>query len=219
MSMFKKVATVCAASTLLCLSSAYAEEAQTEQVGSDGATHLAKRWIFNVNAENLSIDDEVAALQGIEPDAFSINVEAEYFLNDNLSTVIGLGFLGYDDNEEFSQLTEDAFGDVDNSSSSASALPLVMDMGYTRFYNGSVPAYVTLRGGLTYMFASERAIENCSDCSSQDIDVDGGMFVQAGAGINLGRSFTLGLYYKNYFSGDIEDAVGLRLSIGRFRSF
>ncbi len=218
MSMFNKVATILAASSLLCLSTAHAETTQPQQVESDGAIHLAERWIFNVNVESLSIDEEVAALEGVEPDAFAINIEAEYFFNDNLSTVIGLGYLGYDDNEEFTQLTEDAFGDVDNSSSTASALPLVMDVGYTRFYAGKVPTYVSLRGGLTHMFASERSIENCSDCSSQDINVDGGMFVQAAAGINLGRSFNLGIFYKNYLSGDLEDAIGLKLSFGHFRS-
>jgi hypothetical protein len=180
---------------------------------------LNKKWFFNASVETVSIDEEIAALEGIEPDAISINLDGEYYFNDSVSASVGLGFLQYDDNEEFSQLTQSVYGgDVDSSSSTALGIPLLFDVGYTRFYGNSIPTYATLRGGLTYMLESERSISNCDDCRSDNIEVDGGLHVAAGFGFNLFSSFTLGFYYKNYLSGDLEDAVGLKLAFGKVRS-
>lgn len=218
-----KAVAFCAASTLLCWSSAYAEEGQPEHaalpLNKQPTVELAKRWIVNVSVERVSMDEEVTASQWVEPDANAIMFEAEYYLNQNWSTVVGLGYLQYDDLNGFSQLTESIYGgDVDSSGSTASALPLVFDFGYTRFTDSNVPFYYTLRGGTTYLLASERSIENCTDCYSEDIEIDGGVFAQAGFGFNPARWLTIGLYYKSYFSGDIEDSIGIKFAFGRFRS-
>lgn len=217
MSMNKKAAAFCAASALLCLSSAYADEVDATQ--SDELIQLAKRWVVNVNVEKVTFDERKAAYEGVDSEANAILLEGEYFFDNHLSTVVGVGYLKYDDNYKFTQTTQSVYGGgTDDSGSTASAIPLIFDVGYTRFYGDSTPVYVTVRGGLNYLLASDRGIENCVDCYSEDIELDGGVFAQLGAGINLGRSFTLGLYYKNYMSGDMEDAVGLKLSFGRFRA-
>lgn len=210
----KKVATVCAVSCLMAIPvSAFSEE-----VTAAPGIVMAKKWLFNFTYENVSINQDVADDEFIDSSAGAFNLDGEYFFNDEISSALGIGFIRYDDNNSFKQATESVYGgDRETSSSSATGIPLYVDVGYTRFSDTALPIYMTVRGGYAFMLASERSIGSCTDCHSEDIDVNTGAFGLVGFGVNLHRYFSLGLYYKNYLSGDVEDAVGLKLSFGNFR--
>lgn len=215
MSVLKKPLSIIALASVLSFPIAgFADEAAPAT-----SVSLANKWLFNVTVETLNIDQKVADEQLIEPDAPALFLEGEYFFNDTFSAAGGFGFIQYDDNNEFSQLTESVYGgDEESSDSSATGIPLYFALGYTRFYGSTLPVYWSMHGGASYMLESERSISNCSNCHSEDIEVDGGVYGEASAGINLFRSVTLGVYYKSYFSGDMEDAVGLKLSFGSIRT-
>lgn len=207
-------------SIMLC-SSVFAEGQPVQasrSVAQQSTVQLAKRWVFNLRVEDIAMDDAVARREWVEADAVAVLLEGEYFLSETVSTSVGAGYLKYDDLNEFRQLTESVYGgDVEYSSSNAAAVPLLLDVGYTRFSDGAIPLYWTARGGLTYLLASERAVEQCADCYSQDIEIDGGVFAELGVGVNLGHTVSLGLFYQNYLTGDLENALGLKISVGRFR--
>lgn len=211
----KKAVTTCAVSCLLSMPLV----GVAEEVAPSSGISMANKWQFNGSVENLSFDEAVADQEFVDSSALAFNFDAEYFFTGNFSGAAGFGIISYDDNNSFSQETESVYGgDVDTSDSSATGIPFYFDAGYTHFWNSELPTFVTLRGGYATMLESERSISNCSDCYAEDIEIDGGAYAMAGVGVNLARIFSMGLYYKAYLSGDMENAVGLRFSFGNFRA-
>ena len=162
--------------------------------------------------EQVNFDKRQAAQEFIEDSATAIYFEGEYFFNRLFSTSFGMAFYSYDDNAAFSQWVEDWTGDEDYTSSDASGIPVYAEAGYKQFFGADGRTYITARGGLSLMLASERSISNCSDCREEDIEIDGGAYGALGAGVRLGNSFLLGVHYKHFFSGDIENATGISFS-------
>ncbi len=215
MSFSKRAATLCAVSCLSVLPVSL----MAEEVTAPAGVTTAGKWFFNGSVENVTFDEAVADEQYVDSSALQFNFDAEYFFTDTLSGVVGFGIISYDDNNSFSQETENVYGgDEQTSDSSANGIPFYFDLGYTHFWDSSLPTYFTARGGYATMLDSERSIDNCSDCYSEDIEIDAGAYAQVGVGVNLARFFTLGVYYKTYLSGDMEDAAGLRFSFGNFRA-
>ena len=66
-------------------------------------------------------------------------------------------------------------------------------------------------GGLSGIFFSERSISSCSNCYSEDIDIDGGLYGVLGVGHKLGY-FDIGLQFHQYFTGDLDNGFRLKLS-------
>lgn len=177
---------------------------------------MTQSWTGAIGLEMISISRQAAREQYIDSSALRLNIEGEYFFTQTLSTTLGMGIISYDDNSSFSQRTEDNFGNVKNSESSANAVPFYAELGYKRFFSGEATPYITVRGGFSFIMGSERSIGNCSNCYSENIDIDGGMYALLGAGIVAGDSWSLGLHYKNYLSGDLESGIGLNISWGNF---
>lgn len=178
------------------------------------APDLTGRWLYNITLDHINIDSNVAPGEGIGDSAFAFGFEGEYFFNSRFSTSLGLSFLSYDERYQFTQPTEDQYGRRETSSSDASAIPLYAELGYKQFFTGQAPTYITARMGVSTLLASEHSIANCSNCSSFDIDVSGGLYAAFGAGIRTGQSWGLGIMYKNYLTGDLENSVGVSLTYG-----
>ncbi|PCK03766.1 MAG: hypothetical protein COA42_19830 [Alteromonadaceae bacterium] len=201
---FSGFTTTLFATTILSLSSL----ASADEVARP--LDYSKQWLFHTNVESLSIDDAVAQEQGVDSSAAVVNFEGEYFFTKSISSNMGIGVIIYDDKNSFSQQTESRFGgDRDNSSSDARAFPVFVDVGYKKFFGSETPAYATVRAGVATLLASERAIGNCSNCRSEDIDIDAGAYVLVGTGVNFSSFWGLGIHYKQYVSGDLENAFGL----------
>lgn len=166
-------------------------------------------WAFNFGVEQVSFDKEQAHQEFIDDSATALNIEGEYFFRSHYSATFGLQFLPYDDEGTFSQDTTGGY-----KSSDASGMPIYGELGYKRFFGPNDKTYVTARAGMSVMVASERSISNCSNCYEEDIDIDGGFYGLLGAGVRLGQAWALGVHYKSYFTGDIENAVGVNVSYG-----
>jgi hypothetical protein len=169
----------------------------------------AGTWAFTFGVEQVVFDKEQAWHEGIDDSAPALILEGEYFFHSHYSLTLGLAFLPYDDDATFSQ---DTTGGYKNSD--ASGMPIYGELGYKRFFGANAKTYITARAGVSAMISSERSISNCTNCYEEDIDIDGGVYAMLGAGVRLGHSWTLGLHYKNYFSGDIDNAVGIAFSYG-----
>lgn len=178
------------------------------------AADRSKTWIYTISFETIGIDKEAAAQEFIKDSAWSINIDAEYFFTSTLSSSIGIGFLSYSDRAGFSQTVQSTFEGISTESSSADALPIYAEFGYRNFFGHSNRAYWSARAGVSALAASQRGIDNCSDCREEDIDIDGGAYGLAGIGYRVGNTWSIGLQYKQYFSGDLENSVGLNFLLG-----
>lgn len=168
-------------------------------------------WAWHANAVTISLDSEAAASQGVEDSAYSIGASASY-LADGWVTSLGLDVIIYDDNETFTQtvIGDGAFNDGDRSveSSDATAGLFSVSTGYQWEFGEDNDFAVQAQGGFSFIVFSERSIAYCSDCYSEDIDLDGGAFVRASL-VKSTSSVSFGVFAQQYVSGDIDNAFGI----------
>jgi hypothetical protein len=169
-------------------------------------------WSWSGHVDHINIDSEAAAEQFIEDTATAIGGAAEYYSSASENTLsLGMSFLFYRDNAEFAQFIHDYWGDVNYTESDATAFMLFAEYGPKYRFGQDNMSFVTVRGGVSGMLYSERAISYCSNCYSEDIDIDGGVYGVLGIGQTLG-SLDIGLQFQQYFSGDLDNSIRLKIS-------
>ena len=151
-----------------------------------------------------SIESSKAQEEGIEDSATYLKLGFEL---QRSHWLFGAGFSGlfYDDNNEFKQTVQDYAGSTSTEDSSASASNLFAEAGYRYPVSGNI--YADLFGGYEYIFSSERSIDNCSDCYSEDIEVESGLYLMPRIQYEVKNGLTLSLAYQHYLSGDIGNAL------------
>lgn len=169
-------------------------------------------WSWSGHVDHVSFDSEAAAAEFIEDTATAVGGAAEYYSSNSENTLsLGFSLLFYRDNAAFGQYVEDYWDDVDYEESDANAVMVFAEYGPKYRFGRDNLTFVTLRGGISGLLGSERAISNCSDCYSEDIDIDGGVYGVIGIGQTLGR-VDLGLQFQQYLSGDLDNSLRLKLS-------
>jgi hypothetical protein len=169
-------------------------------------------WSWSGHVDHVTIDSEAAAEQFIEDTATAIGGAAEYYSSRTENTlVLGMNFLFYRDNAEFAQYIRDYWGYVDYEESDATAFMLFAEYGPKYRFGQDNMSFFTVRGGVSGMLYSERAISYCSDCYSEDIDIDGGVYGVLGIGQTLG-SLDISLQFQQYFSGDLDNSIRFKIS-------
>ena len=169
-------------------------------------------WSWSGHVDHVTIDSEAAAEQWINDNATAVGGAAEYYSSKSESTlVLGASVLFYRDNAEFAQYVEDYWGDVGYTESDANAFMVFAEYGPKYRFGQDNMSFFTVRGGVSGMLYSERAISSCSNCYSEDIDIDGGVYGVLGVGQTLG-SLDLSLQFQQYFSGDLDNTIRLKLS-------
>ena len=170
-------------------------------------------WSWSANVDRFEIDKKIAMEEGIETDYVAIGGAGEYYTQDsNMTLTLGLSIMFYDDNEAFSQRVHDYW---DNGyyyeSSDASGGMAFIEYGPKIHFGSDNKMFFTARGGLSGVFFSERSINGCSGCYSEDINVDGGAYGVLGVGRNLGY-LAVSLQFQQYFGGDLDNGFRFRLS-------
>jgi hypothetical protein len=169
-------------------------------------------WSWSGHIDHVNFDKESAWLQGINNGATAIGIAAERYTNTSEMTLsLGVNFLMYNDNDEFAQYVESYSGNVNYNESDASAIMLFAEYGPKYRFGLDNMSFFTARGGISGILASERSISNCSNCYSEEIDLDGGIYGLLGVGHTFGN-FDIGLQLQQYFSGDINNIVRLKFS-------
>jgi len=169
-------------------------------------------WSWSGHVDHIRIDKEAAFAQGIKDTATAVGGAAEYYSSNSESTLsLGVNVLFYRDNAAFGQYVEDYWSGVDYEESDANAFMLFAEYGPKYRFGQDNMTFVTIRGGISGILASERSISNCRNCYSEDIEIDGGVYGVIGIGQTLG-SLDLGLQFQQYFSGDLDNSLRLKLS-------
>lgn len=186
--------------------SAFAEpETQPEPID------YSARHTFYISAGELSIDDEVAQSEGIgsKPTYVRFAWEAQKH-----TWVFGAGMslFMYSDEDSFSQGVRYNGGRRSTESSSAEAVNLYGEGGYS--FEATPNIYFDALAGLELVMQSERSISYCSDCYSEDIDVGSGLYITPRLKVIADNGFTFLVAYHHYLSGDLEQgfSVGLGYS-------
>ena len=164
-------------------------------------------WSWSAHAGNLNIDSKTAEAQRIDDSAWVIGAAAERYSSDSsLTFVLGVDFVGYGDNYSFSQDTNRG-----EKSSDASAVMAYAEFGPKVPFGKDNLNYFVAHAGVSGFLSSERGIGYCTDCYSEDIAVDGGFYGVLGVGHSFDR-FDIGLQFQQYFSGDLDNSLRLRIS-------
>jgi hypothetical protein len=185
--------------SLVLASSAFADPTPKEQSFSG--------WSWSAHVGTMNIDSKVAKQQGIDDSAWTIGLAAERYSSDSsLTFVLGAEFIGYDDMYSFSQETNKG-----NKGSDANGELIYAEFGPRVPFGKDSSNYFIAHAGVSGMLSSERGISYCEDCYSEDIDVTGGLYGVLGVGHSFGN-FELGLQFQQYFSGDLDNSLRLRIS-------
>lgn len=197
----------CVLSISLLASTAFAAAANNNPNNADYTG-----WSWSGHVDHVTIDSQAAAEQWIKDSATAIGGAAEYYSSTSENTlVLGASLLFYRDNAEFAQYVEDYWGDVDYTESDANALMLFAEYGPKYRFGQDNMSFFSVRGGVSGILGSERSISNCRNCYSEDIEIDGGVYGLVGIGQTLGR-LDLSLQFQQYFSGDLDNTIRLKLS-------
>ena len=164
-------------------------------------------WIWSAHAGTLNIDSKVAREQFIEDSAWLFGLSAERYSSDsNFTFLVGVDFIGYSDELPFDQHTDDGWKESD-----AGAAMAYVEFGPKIPFGADQTNYFTAHAGVSGIFSSERSINYCRNCYSEDIDVSGGLYGILGVGHNFGN-FDVGVQFQQYFSGDLDNSLRLRIS-------
>lgn len=192
-----------------------ASVAATTNVFAQVNTSAPGEWRYGIGLGAVNIDKEIAEEELIDSSALFVGLYADYRKNRWL-TSIGMDFIVYDDSAEFFQTVEGNGlfndGDISTESSDANALLAHVATGYEWLFTEQQDVAVLLQAGYGHVFGSERAIPNCSNCRTESIDVDGGVFAKAAVTKDAER-FTFGVYAQQFLTGDgFSNTLGLAFS-------
>lgn len=163
-------------------------------------------WLIGVGY--FSLEKNNASDEGIGSNAtfFKLGWEGQ---KGSLTYALGMeGFL-LSDKDSFRVTVEDSFGDISNESSSAEGYGVYGELGYSLAFADTMK--LDLMGGVDILWAS-RGIGNCSDCPSEDVNLDGGFYIEPRLRFinESGLNVTLG--YRQYMNSDIENGISLNFS-------
>jgi len=185
-------------------------------VGQARATQDLRRPALTgaIGLTYVTFDSDSMEQQGLGDSAFGVDIKGAYQFSPILAAGFGLGVLRFRDKEEFSQdvVVTNIFGsETDTLTSSATAITLFAELNY------QIPSTSSVRfrlgagyGGVT---GADRDIENCSNCRSEDLDIEGGAYLTAKALFNTYNSERLGygISVRQYLSGDMSNNISFWL--------
>ncbi|MCO7226911.1 hypothetical protein [Pleionea sp. CnH1-48] len=195
--------------TLLALissASVWAETQPEQPVPEEKEEVYLQTTTWGISAGTINFNPALAAREGVDESA--VHLDFVWHQQED-SFVYGGGITGilYSDNESFSVDVIDGFGDHRRASSSASGFGLFGEIGYS--FNWK-PKSVHLGAmiGVEKIW-SERGISNCTDCPSENINIDSGFYLKPHIKFITNSGFTFTISYKKFAGDDMEDAVFL----------
>lgn len=196
--------TLIASALVLALANTAAAENLNDQE-LEVSTH---GWVFGVG--EAQIDKQTAFEERVGSSATYIQAGWQGQKN-HLVFGAGLSIYMFNDKDSFSQDVENGWGDVSRESSSADGYGLYGELGYSWMIKPQT-IHLDLMGGLEMIWA-ERSIANCSDCYSEDIDVDSGLYVKPSMKFIAENGFFFNIAYTQYLSADFNSRINLAIGM------
>jgi len=195
---------------LLALSfSAYAYDNNTpSKTVQEESNSLNNSSGFAFSIGHFNLDSDNSAQEGIGDSGTFLKFgwEAQ---QSHLAYGFGLSGLLLKDNDSFNVTVENNFGSQYSSSSSVDAFGFYGELGYSLPMGES--SKFDLMGGIDLLWAN-RGIANCTDCPSEDVNLDGGLYVEPRLTFVNDGSFNFSIAYRHYPDSDIEGGINLNFS-------
>ncbi|MDH5434364.1 MAG: hypothetical protein OEY19_10505 [Gammaproteobacteria bacterium] len=165
-------------------------------------------WFMSVGYTG--IDSETAFWEGIGDSGTSLKLGYGGHTN-NFVYGFGMSWIMLSDKNSFSQTVQDNFGNTSTKSSSADAFGGFGELGYSYVFDSGNTSF-DLLGGFEFVRA-ERTIANCSNCLSENINLDSGLYVLSRFTFfnQSGSAFSLG--YQKYMTGDFTGGIDFRYTM------
>lgn len=166
---------------------------------------------WRLSADQLSFNAEKTASAGVDDSTLGLGMAID-IKRDYLVGGFGMYIGSLDDSNGFSQTVRDQYGNISEADSSVSALSFFAEIGGSYLLLNNV--YGELVTGYQTM-SVDRSISDCDDCESQDIPLDGGLYVKPRIKVGIGKKYILSASYMSYLSGDITNGLAIGFE-GRF---
>lgn len=170
-------------------------------------------WTFAGRVYFDQLDTAQATTEGVKDSLSTLQLAADYNTPTWKST-LWLDILMYSDERPFSQWVEGTgwsnSGDVSQKKSSASGIMIGAATGPQWVFGADQNVVAYVQGGLDVMVRSTREIAACSNCYSEDINLDGGAVVISGLERH-GENWIFGANLRHHLSGDFKTGFGLTL--------
>jgi outer membrane protein with beta-barrel domain len=150
-----------------------------------------------------SVDSVVSRREGIGTRGWGANVGVGLRMNDVARVGIEASAQYISDNNSFTQLT--TAGNFRSKTTLYDIAPYVG--GRAPVGNASVGANV----GYSLIFGT-RTIENCIDCFSEDLNVDGGLYVEPAVAFGKPDRLQFGAAFRLYLGGDAKSMILLKVT-------
>lgn len=179
----------------------------SEEINDQEVLDIPQGWAMSFNLGSTSINSELSA-QGLGGSAFNFGMSFDYLEQDWYSSIL-IDILEFDDENEFKQGVVSNYGSDSTETSTASATSIGGAIGKAFFVNNN-KTMLYAQGGANILFGASRAIDNCSNCYEEDLDVSGGLFARLGANI-YSDNIVFGVYSSFGLSGDIDNVFGIKV--------
>ncbi len=166
---------------------------------------------WRLSVDQLSLDSDKTASEGVDDSTIGLGLAID-IKRDHLVGGFGMYIGSIDDSRGFTQTVQDQYGNITEADSTVSVLSFFGEFGGS--YQLLNEVFGELVAGYQTM-SVDRSISNCSDCDSQDIPVDGGLYVKPRLKVALGEKYMLSASYMSYLSGDVTSGLVIGLE-GRF---
>jgi len=166
---------------------------------------------WRLSADQLNLDAEKTLSAGVDDSTIGLGMAID-IKRGSLIGGFGMYIGSLNDSNGFTQTVRDQYGNITEADSSVSALSFFGELGgsYQLFNN----TYAELLAGYQTM-SIDRSISDCSDCETQDIPVDGGMYIKPRIKVAFGKKYIVSASYMSYQSGDITNGLAIGFE-GRF---
>lgn len=193
----------------VCLPLCFTQPSRAESEPTSSTPDYTARHTIYLSAGEVALDSKIADSEGVGDKPTYVRFAWEAQKHTGIFGA-GMSIFMYSDHESFSQRVERNYGGGRSTeSSSAEAVNLYGEGGYSHQATDNV--YFDILGGYELVLQSERSISYCSDCYSEDIDVDSGLYITPRMKVIADNGFTFLLAYHHYLSGDAEQGLSVGL--------
>lgn len=197
--------------SMVAIATVFCASVSAQQPMLDNNATSLDGWEWKLRAYADHIDDQRAAEEGVGTSFTTIELGADY-IQQQWRTSLWLDIAMYDDERPFSQTVEGTGwtnrGDISSKSSDASGAIIGAAFGPQLYFGTDNANVAYVQAGLDAIVSSKREISSCSNCHSEDIDLDGGAVVIAGFE-HIADQWRIGLNVRQHVSGDLTSGVGI----------